>query len=366
MFCHCEKIYMTKIIESFNALSDPMIQILNGEGNIVCAELLPNWTDAKLQEIYELMVFLRMADRKLVNLQRQGRCGTYASIEGQEAAQIGSGVVLEKSDWVFPSFRELGICYLHGVPLEKIYLYWMGNEWGNNYEANVAPVSIPVGTHPLHAVGFAWAMKLQKKSVITISYFGDGATSEGDVYEAMNFAGVFKIPTVFFCQNNQWAISVPRKKQTAAKSLAQKSMACGFPGIQVDGNDVFAVAAVTAEAVERARIGLGPTFIEAVTYRFGNHTTSDDALKYRPKEEVEFWRKRDPLVRFQKLLAQKKLWDENFEKKISEQAGEKIRLALEKAENTPKPEPHEIFNYMYEQLPSSLEEQKQYFVERKT
>ena len=253
------------LIESYNPLTDPMIQALNADGNVMRGEIMPAWDDKKLQSVYELFVLCRMADQKLVNLQRQGRSGTYPSLEGQEAAQIGSALVLEKSDMMFPAFRELAACLLHGVPLEKIYLYWMGNEWGNNFEANCAPVSIPVGTHPLHAVGFAWGLKLQKKPGITISYFGDGATSEGDLYEAMNFAGVFKAPTIFFCQNNQWAISVPRSRQTAAKTLAQKAVACGFPSVQVDGNDVFAVAAVTQQAVARARGGLWPTFIEAVT-----------------------------------------------------------------------------------------------------
>jgi pyruvate dehydrogenase E1 component alpha subunit len=339
-----------------------MFQIMDPEGQIVAPDRMPKWSDEKIREIYETMVFLRLADFKLLNLQRQGRSGSYPSIEGQEACQVGSGLALEKTDWVFPSFRELAIQYIHGVPLEKIYLYWMGNEWGSNYDAHVAPVSIPVGTHPLHAVGFAWARKIQKKSEITISYFGDGATSEGDVYEAMNFAGVLKIPTVFFCQNNQWAISVPRKKQTAAETLAQKAVAAGFPGIQIDGNDVFASFVATQEAVKRAREGQGPTFIEAVTYRFGNHTTSDDALKYRPREEVDFWRKRDPLLRIKLYLQKKNLWSEEWQTKIEEAAREKILAAAKAAEETPRPEPNEIFDYMYEKLPPALQEQKEYLL----
>lgn len=350
------------LIKNYNPLTDPMIQILDPEGNVLRPDLLPKWDDKKLQELYSVMVFLRMADLKLINLQRQGRSGTYPSIEGQEACQLGSVMVLEKTDTIFPAFREFGVCYLHGVPLEKIYLYWMGNEWGSNYEANVAPVSIPVGTHPLHAVGYAWAMKLQKKPHITVSYFGDGATSEGDFYEAMNFAGVFKLPTIFFCQNNQWAISVPRSKQTATKTLAQKSIATGFPGIQVDGNDVFACAVIMEEAVSRARKGEGPTLIEAFTYRFGSHTTSDEWTKYRTKEEVAGWRKFDPLSRYKLFLQKKKLWDSNFEKKIIAEAEEKIRIAVEKAEKTPKPGPEEIFDFMYAALTPALQEQKEYLL----
>lgn len=321
---------------------------------------MPRFSDAQIVEIFTKMAFLRMADRKLVMLQRQGRSGTYPSMEGQEAAQLGSAMALEKTDTVFPAFRELGICFLHGVPLEKIYLYWMGNEWGNNYKANVAPVSIPVGSHPLHAVGYAWAMKLQKKPYITISYFGDGATSEGDVYEAMNFAGVFKIPTVFLCQNNQWAISMPRSRQTAAETLAQKAAACGFEGVQVDGNDIFAMYVATKKAADKARSGLGPTFIEAVTYRFGDHTTSDDSKKYRPKEEVEEWRKKDPLVRLKKYLQQKNLWSEELEKNIAEKSEAAIKAAVEKAENTPAPRPDEIFDYIYAAATPALENQKKY------
>lgn len=339
-----------------------MLQILDPEGNIVKPNLLPNWSDEKLREIYATMVFVRQADFKILNLQRQGRCGSYASIEGQEATQIGSGLAIEKTDWVFPSFRELAIQYFHGAPLEKIYLYWMGNEEGSRFDARVAPVSIPVGTHPLHAVGFALALKLQKKSEITISYFGDGATSTGDLYEAMNFAGVFKTQTIFLCQNNQWAISVPRKKQTAAETLAQKATACGFPGVQVDGNDIFAMYAATKEAADRGRRGEGPTFIEAVTYRFGNHTTSDDALKYRPREEVDFWRKRDPLLRMKLYLQKKNLWNEKWQTQIEEESREKILAATKIAEETPKPKPNEIFDYMYEKLTPALEEQKNYLL----
>lgn len=353
---------MAKVIDTFDPLSSPMFQVLDEEGRVAAPEQMPKWSDEKMRDIYSHMIFLRMADLKLVNLQRQGRSGSYPSIEGQEACQIGSALALEKSDWIFPAFRELAVCYMHGVPLEKIYLYWMGNEWGSNYSACVAPVSIPVGSHPLHAVGYAWGMKLQKKSVVTVSYFGDGATSEGDFYEAINFAGVFKVPTIFFCQNNQWAISVPRSKQTAAKTLAQKAIAAGIPGIQVDGNDVFACAAVMEEAASRARSGKGATLIEAVTYRFGSHTTSDDAKKYRSEEEVRVWRERDPIKRMKLFLQSKKLWDEIFEKKIVADAEERIRAAVGAAESMPAPKPEEIFDYLYAKPTPPLEGQKAYLL----
>ncbi|MBP9718614.1 pyruvate dehydrogenase (acetyl-transferring) E1 component subunit alpha [Candidatus Gracilibacteria bacterium] len=351
------------IIDSHNPLTDPMFQIMDQNGVIVRPELMPkSWTPEKIKEAYASMILLRMMDTKFSNLQRQGRCGTYPSIEGQEACQIGSGWEIEKSDWIFPAFRESGICYIHGQEMEKILLYWMGNEWGSHTDACVAPPSIPVGSHMLHAAGYSWAMKLQKKPVITVSYFGDGATSEGDFYEAMNFAGVFKLGTIFFCQNNQWAISVPRSKQTAAKTLAQKALSCGIPGIQVDGMDVLAVAAVTAEAAARARRGEGATLIEAVTYRYGNHTTSDDSGKYRKKEEVEEWRPRDPMIRLKLYLQKNNLWSEEWEQKIRTEAEVKIRTAVEKAEAFPAPKPEEVFDYMYAEMPPALQQQKDYLV----
>jgi len=348
-----------QIIESFNPLKDEMIKVLNEHGEIVRPELVPNWDDKKLREIYELMIFIQTFDKKLISLQRQGRCGTYVSVEGQEACQIGSTIVLQKTDLLFPSFRESGVAYVHGVPLEKICLYWMGNEWGSNFEANVAPVSIPVGSQAIHAVGYAWANKLQKKSTITVSYFGDGGTSTGDFYEAMNFAGVFKVPTILFCQNNQWAISTPRSKQSATKTLAQKAIAAGIPGIQVDGNDIFAVAAVMAEAADRARKGLGATFIEAVTYRLANHTTSDDATKYRDPKEVEKMRPFNPVLRYKLFLQKKNLWTEDFEKELTEKAEAAVKIAVEKAEKTPPPEPNEMFDYVFEKPTQTLEDEKQ-------
>jgi len=347
-----------QIIEKANPLTDKMFQVMDELGNVVAPEFVPDWNDEKLREIYATMVFLRMADQKLIALQRQGRCGSYASIEGQEAGQVGSGLALDKKDWVFPAFRELAICYVHGAPLEKIYLYWMGNEWGSNVEVNIVPVSIPVGSHPMLAVGTAWSMKLQKKNSLTVSYFGDGATSTGDFYEAINFAGVLRVPTIFYCQNNQWAISTPRKKQTAARTLAQKAIAAGIPGIQIDGNDIFAVYAVTKEAAERAKNGQGATLIESMTYRLGDHTTSDDAKKYRDPAEVTEARKRDPILRFKLYLQKKNLWSEEFENKIIEDSKVRISVAVEKAESTPAPTQNEMFDFVFEKPTPELLEQK--------
>lgn len=324
---------------------------------------LPRVSPEFVKQMYEEMVFARMADDKVLKLQRQGRMGTYASMKGQEAAQVGSVHALDKkTDWVVPAFRELAAMHLHGVPLEDIYRYWGGFELGSKMPegVNVLPISIPVGTHMLHAVGISWAMKLQKKNGVAMTFFSDGATSEGDFHEAMNFAGVFRTPTVFLCQNNQYAISFPRKKQTAAKTLAQKAMAYGMPGMMVDGNDALAVYAASMEAVSRARAGEGPFFIEAVTYRQADHTTADDSTKYRSKEETEYWLLRDPIKRMQIWMKSKNWWDAQFQTALEERSTKKINQAVELYEKTPVPGVEYIFEHTYAQLTPQLHEQLEY------
>ena len=252
-----------------------------------------------------------------------------------------------------------------GIPLKTVYLYWMGNEEGSRAPEgiNVLPVSIPVGTHPLHAVGTAWAAKIRKDNIVTIAYFGDGATSKGDFHEAMNFAGVYKTPTIFFCQNNQFAISVPRKIQTASETIAQKAIAYGMVGIQVDGNDLFAVYAATKEAIERARSGGGPALIEGVTYRFGPHTTADDPTKYRSEEEMEPWKPLDPLVRLRLYLKGRGLWNEEVEKRVTEEAQQEIDQVVKEAEAVPAPEVEDIFKYVYSEMTPQLKEEMEYLKE---
>jgi pyruvate dehydrogenase E1 component alpha subunit len=249
-----------------------------------------------------------------------------------------------------------------GIPLKSIFLYWMGNEEGSRAPEgiNVLPVSIPVGTHPLHAVGAAWAGKLKGDKIVTVAYFGDGATSKGDFHEAMNFAGVFKAPTIFFCQNNQFAISVPRKIQTASQTIAQKAIAYGIDGIQVDGNDLFAVYAATKEAVEKARAGGGSTLIEGVTYRFGPHTTADDPTKYRKDQEIEPWKPLDPMVRLRLYLKEKGLWNEEVEQKLTEEAQKEIDQVVKESEAFPAPRVEEIFKYVYAEMTLQLKEQLEY------
>src|SRR5512135_2868066 len=228
------------------------LEVMDKDG-VVDESLRPDISDERIKELYIRMSVMRLADRTALNLQREGRMGTYAPVWGQEAAQV-SAAFLDKSDWLVPSYRETGALFIHGVPLPMIYRYWMGDERGMRFpdEMRVLPIEVVVGSQPLHAVGVSWAMKLQGEKSIAAVYFGDGATSEGDFHEAMNFAGVFNTPTVFICQNNQFAISVPRKVQTASKTIAQKAYAYGFKGIQIYANDLMAVYAAMKEAMDDA------------------------------------------------------------------------------------------------------------------
>jgi pyruvate dehydrogenase E1 component alpha subunit len=349
------------LFEDYYPLKGKMFQILKPDGTLH-PDVKPPISDQETLQLYQKMVFIRLADQKAVMLQRQGRMGTYAPIWGQEACQVGSAYILQGGDWVFPAFRELGATLMMGIPLKTIYLYWMGNEEGSRAPegVNVAPVSIPVGTHPLHAVGVAWAAKIRGDKIVTISYFGDGATSKGDFHEAMNLAGVFKTPSIFFCQNNQFAISVPRKIQTASETIAQKAIAYGVDGIQVDGNDLFAVSTATKEAIGKARSGGGSTLIEAVTYRFGPHTTADDPTKYRREDEIEPWKQLDPLVRLRLYLKGRGLWSDEVEKRMTEEAQKEIDQAVKEAEAVPVPELEEIFKYVYAEMTPQLKEQMEY------
>lgn len=349
------------LFDDFHPLKGKMFQILKPDGTLQPGLKLPI-DDKETLALYQKMAFIRAADQRGLLLQRQGRFGTYAPIWGQEACQVGSGYVLRKGDWVFPAFREIGITLMMGIALKNFMLYWMGNEIGSRAPEgiNLMPVSIPVGTHIPQAVGTAWAAKLKGDKVVTVAYFGDGATSKGDFHEALNFAGVFKTPTIFFCQNNQFAISVPRSRQTASATIAQKAIAYGFDGIQVDGNDLFAVIAATKEAVDKARSGGGPRLIEGVTFRFGPHTTADDPTKYRTDEEIERWKPLDPLLRLRFYLKGKGLWSEEVEKRMSEEAQKEIDQAVKDAESIPAPGPEEMFEYVFAEMTPQLKEQLAY------
>ncbi len=334
------------IIDTFSV---SRLDILDPEG-IADESLLPSLSREDSLRLYELLFLSRAFDGRALNLQREGRIGTYPSILGQEAAQVGSAFALKKSDWVFPSFRETGVHITLGYPLELLFRYWAGDERGLLCPdgLNVLPVSVSVGTHIPHAVGAAMAARYRGDQVAAVAYFGDGATSKGDFHEGFNIAGVYRLPVVFICQNNQWAISVPRSRQTASATLAQKAFAYGIEGIQVDGNDVFAVYSATRQALERARGGGGPTFIECFTYRISHHTTADDADRYRSSAEVEEWKQRDPLERLRRFLEKRGYWNKDYQADLEKRTREMIDQAVRDAESAPAPERSEIFRTVFE------------------
>lgn len=337
----------------------PIVRVLDEEGQVPDKDLEPELADDDLVEMYRWMAKARAFDERALALQRQGRIGTYAPLSGQEAAQVGSAWALKPEDWMFPSYREHAVQAVRGQKWADLLAYWGGNEDSNRIPEGINnfTVCVPIATQILHAVGCAWASKLKGKAAAAIVYFGDGGTSEGDFHEGMNFAGVFQCPVVFFCQNNQYAISVPRTRQTRSETIAQKAIAYGFDGVQVDGNDVLAVYRVTEEALDRARSGGGPTLIEAVTYRLGHHTTADDWTRYRTEEEVEAWKTRDPIQRFRSYLESKHLWGDDQEEQLQEKTKEEIRQAVETYENLPERDVEEIFKYTYAEMPWNLQEQ---------
>ncbi|HOI96478.1 MAG TPA: pyruvate dehydrogenase (acetyl-transferring) E1 component subunit alpha [Syntrophobacter fumaroxidans] len=337
------------------------LSILN-ENAEVDKSLEPDIPESLLVKLYRAMVLSRKFDERMLILQRQGRIGTFAPIKGQEA-QVGAVALLEPEDWLVPSFREMPAEVWRGKKLENVLLLYGGyNEGGRTPDdLNNLPVSIPVGTQTLHAVGLAYGVKYRNGKNVAMAFFGDGATSEGDFHEALNFASVFQVPAVFICQNNHWAISLPRARQSHSKTLAQKALAYDMPGLQVDGNDVLAVYAAAKEAVDRARVGGGPSFIESVTYRLSMHTTADDPKKYRREEEVEQWVRRDPIIRFEKYLLGRGLLSEESVAGIADEVQAEIKEAEERwTRMTEKPaDPMEMFDHAYEELPPYLLEQKE-------
>jgi pyruvate dehydrogenase E1 component alpha subunit len=328
-------------------------------------------SEADLKKIYRAMLLTRLFDTKSMNLQRQGRIGFYVPCSGQEAAQIGSAFALRADDWMFPTYRDVGVAILRGVELSKLFAHLMGNSddemlgkqmpshWGYR-EVNFVSVASPIATHLPVATGTAMAMRLEKKDTVVLAYHGDGATSEGEFHAAYNFAGVYKAPIVFICENNGWAISVPVARQTASQTLAVKAEAYGFGGMRIDGNDVLAVYEATKKAVEKARRGGGPTMVECLTYRMGPHSTSDDPNRYRTREEFDIWQKRDPVERFRRTLVEAGLWDDSAEAKLRSEIDGEIALAIEKEEKVALPSPVTMFEGVYSKELKSLSEQREY------
>ncbi len=345
-----------KVVANFSV---ERLEVLDELGK-VDSKLMPKLSDDELKKIYEYMVLTRTFDEKAVNMQRQGRLGTYAPMLGQEATIIGAAVAVNTDDWMVPCFRENGVFLYRKYPMEMLLQYWGGDERGMKIPEgiNILPVCIPVATQMLHAAGLAFGLKYEQKPQVVVVFFGDGATSEGDFHEALNMAGVFKLPVVFVCQNNQWAISVPRKQQTAAQTIAQKAIAYGCPGVQVDGNDVLAVIAAVREAAVRARAGKGPSLIECETYRMSHHTTADDAARYRSQQEVEQWKLKDPIIRVQRFLEKKKLWSAVYEKSVKDDSSKQVEVAVQKYESLPAQDPLDMFNFMFASLTPKLREQQ--------
>ena len=341
------------------------LSILNERGELD-RSLEPAIADETLLRLHRTMLLARRFDERLLSLQRQGRIGTFPPIAGQEAAHLGAVALLRRSGWIVPAFREMAADIWRGRSLESIIVYNNGfNEAGRiPAERNDLPTSIPVGSQLLHAVGIAWAIKYRGRDDVALAFFGDGATSQGDFHEALNFAGVFQVPVVFVCQNNQWAISIPRAKQTRSQTLAQKALAYGITGIQVDGNDLLAVYAAADEAVKRARTGAGATLIECVTYRMAVHTTADDPKRYRTDTEVEEWRRRDPIPRFQGYLTAKGLLTADLLAAEEAAVQTQIQAAVDRAEEEMKRlgDPLLMFEHAYAEMPEYLKEQKEEFI----
>lgn len=354
------------LFEQFDPLKNEMLQIMDPEGTIIRPDLMPEIDQATLIDMYQTMVFSRVIDTKILQYQRQGRMLTYAPNLGQEAAQVGSIAATLPTDWMASTFRELGCWLYRGAPLEKLLLYWYGNEEGMRMpdDVRILPVSVPIASQLQHAVGLAYAARYRGLSDIAIGFVGDGGTSQGDFHEALNNAAVLEAPVVFLIQNNQYAISVPRQSQTRSVNLAVKAVAYGMPGILVDGNDVFAVYTAVSEAVAKARSGGGPTLIELYTYRMGPHTTSDDPTIYRLQEEVDGWKAKDPIDRFRKWLIAQGMWSEEQDTEQQKKYEAHIRSTFEqKVEKSEPVKLLDIFNHTYATMPENLKRQ---YEERRT
>jgi len=339
------------------------LSILDADGTLDTA-LEPEIPAADLKRLYRAAILARRFDERMLRLQRQGRIGTFGPIKGHEAAVLGSVYALRSTDWVVPYYREWPAYMWRGWPLENLILYYAGFAEGMRVPEGIRdlPLCIPIASQVPHAVGVAYAARYKGEDSVTLAYFGDGASSHGDCQEAMNFAGVFQVPLIFFCLNNQWAISLPRAKQTRAKTLAQKAVAYGCPGVQVDGNDLLAVYVATREAVERARRGGGPTLIEAVTYRLSMHTTADDPTKYRSDDEVKRWEAKEPLIRLRRYLETKGIVNERIHADLEVEIEAESRDAVERAETRMQPDLLDAFDHVYAEPPAHVRAQREELV----
>lgn len=334
-----------------------MVEIISSDGTLKTG-IAPDISSEQLLKIYEHMVLVRLVDERMILLQRQGRIGFYIGSRGEEATHVASAAALEPEDFIVPCYRELGAALIRGFPLYRFVCQLFGNrddltkgrQMPCHYafrDGNIYSISSPIATQIPHAVGLSWAAKIRGEKRCAIVYFGEGATSEGDFHVGMNFAGVFKTPTIFLCRNNQYAISVPYKRQTASETIAEKAAAYGFEGVRVDGNDAIAVYKAVREAREKACNGGGPTLIEAYTFRVGAHSTSDDPRAYRSDEEVEEWIKKDPIATLKKLLINMDYWSEEKDKLLTERLNAEILETVSRAESVPQPDYETMFEDLY-------------------
>lgn len=335
---------------------------LDADGKVVSTPL-PRWANDPevLIPLYRTMLQTRAFDAAALNLQRTGRLGTYGSSLGQEAIGAAVASSMWTEDVLVPSYREFSAQLWRGVTMTELLLYWGGDERGSDYQVprEDFPVSIPVASHACHAAGVAYAFKLRRQKRVAVCCLGDGATSKGDFYESLNAAGAWHLPLVFVVCNNQWAISVPVNKQTAAQTLAQKAIAAGVANEQVDGNDLIAMRTVAERAIDEARFGEGPRLIEALTYRLGDHTTADDASRYRDQSEVEAQSANDPIKRFKAYLANAGLWSDQDERQLEQECKQKAEEAITQYLAIPKQPRQTMFDYLYAELPVSLQSQRE-------
>lgn len=344
-----------------------VLQVLDADG-AVKQKLSPPLSEAELQEMYREMVLVRCFDERGLMTQRKGQIGFHLPSMGEEAAQIGSVHAYLATDWVFPHYRVPGVALHRGARLDDMVANLFGNandlvqghQMPVHYsfrEIHFVSISSPIGTQIVQAAGAAMAARIKRDKTVVVTYFGDGSTSSNDFHTGMNFAGVWKVPCVFFCTNNQWAISVPYPLQTASETIAQKAKAYGMPGRRVDGNDVLAVWAATREAVERARAGDGPTLIEAVSFRMGPHSSSDDPKRYRDEKICEEWRRKDPIDRFRRFLEREKIWTKEQDEALWETCRQEVAEAFARQEKVPPPPLETLFANVYADMPPQIREQ---------
>ena len=348
------------MFDQFDPADDKMLQVIDNNGKVISKELMPKLSDDEMLKLYKDMLFVRSLDHMIVSYQRQGRVYTYPPNYGQEAIGVAAGAVLRHDDWLVPAFRELGAWLAKGATMKDVFMFNMGFEEGTKFAGanHMLPSSVPIASQLLHAAGIGYAIKYEKKDEVVMAFVGDGGTSEGDFHEALNFAGVWKVPVIFVVQNNQYAISVPVKMQTASINMAIKSKAYGIKGIKVDGNDIFAMLTAFRYAHEYARKESLAVLIEAVTYRKGAHTTSDDPTKYRTTEEEKKWDLKDPLRRMKLFLENKKLWSDAQEEKLVDEYNKEIDRQFMETEQTVTFPLEDAFKYTYAEMPQELRDQQ--------